>query len=62
MRYDRAARIRRGLTVRLIGPDYDASVDNVSTLLDNQEVYDQTIHVVNLIWWRTCLCIVKVRP
>lgn len=34
-------------TVRLVGTDYDAIVDNVSTLLDNQEVYNRMSHAVN---------------
>lgn len=34
-------------TVRLVGTDYDAIVDHVSTLLDNQKVYDRMSHAVN---------------
>lgn len=34
-------------TVRLVGTDYDAIVDNVSTLLDNQDVYNRMSQAVN---------------
>lgn len=34
-------------TVRLVGTDYDAIVDNVSLLLDNREAYERMSHAVN---------------
>ena len=34
-------------TVKLVGTDYDASVDNVSLLLDNREAYERMSHAVN---------------
>lgn len=34
-------------TVRLVGTDYDAIVDNVSTLLENQDVYNRMSQAVN---------------
>lgn len=34
-------------TVRLVGTDYDAIIDNVSTLLDNQDVYNRMSLAVN---------------
>lgn len=34
-------------TVRLVGTDYDAIVDNVFTLLDNQDVYNRMSQAVN---------------
>ncbi len=34
-------------TVKLVGTDYDAIVDNVSLLLDNREAYERMSHAVN---------------
>lgn len=34
-------------TVKLVGTDYDAIVDNVSLLLDNREAYEHMSHAVN---------------
>lgn len=34
-------------TVKLVGIDYDAIVDNVSLLLDNREAYERMSHAVN---------------
>lgn len=34
-------------TVKLVGTDYDAIVDNVSLLLDNREAYERMSHAIN---------------